>query len=147
MLLWQKICFLISVLCNKCTEIGTISCLFHQNTQSKQLCNLLREVVFTLQNKHVNLSKSMLCHVETDILTNESISQGKHIYLQMTKRLKIRDSQEILCNVFCTSTDFNPKNIGHCFRNPMIMVLACRQGLKKRHPPISGCQKNPSLGD
>lgn len=100
MQLWQKICFLISVLCNKCTETGTISCLFHQNTQSKQLCNLLREVVFTLQNKHVNLSKSMLCHVETDILTNESISQGKHIYLQMTKRLKIRDSQEILCNVF-----------------------------------------------
>lgn len=42
----------------------------------------------------------MLCHIETDILTNESISQGKHIYLQMTKRLQIRDSQEILCNVF-----------------------------------------------
>lgn len=100
MQLWQKICFLISVLCNNCTETGTISCLFHQNTQSKQLCNLLREVAFTLQNKHVNLSKSMLCHVETDILTNESISQGKHIYLQMTKRLKIRDSQETLCNVF-----------------------------------------------
>ena len=30
---------------------------------------------------------------------------------------------------------------------PMIMVLACRQVLKKRHPPIGGCQKNPSLGD
>ena len=59
-----------------------------------------REVVFTLQNKHIDLGKSMLCHVETDILTNESISQGMHIYLQMTKRLKIRDSQEILCNVF-----------------------------------------------
>lgn len=42
----------------------------------------------------------MLCHIETDILTNESISQGKYIYIQMTNRLQIRDSQETLCNVF-----------------------------------------------
>lgn len=73
---------------------------FSSKTLSKQLYNQPREVVFTLQNKHIDLGKSMLCHVETDILTNESTSQGKHIYLQMTKRLKIRDSQEILCNVF-----------------------------------------------
>ena len=56
----------------------------------------------------------MLCHVETDILTNESISQEKHIYLQMTKRLKIRDSQEILCNVFVHP----PTSIHRMFQKP-----------------------------